>query len=160
MISQNLLDPGYSVLIRMEESIRSQSRKIASLSPDLVMKLEEWSEPDRLDSVVMEKIGPKEFRFRLYGAMVSDSGFYFCDVTAWTRDTGKEWTKAVNAASNRVQISITDTGDSVSVEACVHLSLISLLLLEGQTSWLTYLVPLQVCCLSVLRVNDPDNFRQ
>ncbi|XP_072556336.1 prostaglandin F2 receptor negative regulator isoform X2 [Paramormyrops kingsleyae] len=115
VISQHLLDPGYSVLIRMEESIRSQPRKIASLSPDLVMKLEEWSEPDRLDSVVMEKIGPKEFRFRLYGAMVSDRGFYFCDVTAWTRDVGKAWSKAVNAASNRVQISFTDTGPSFNV---------------------------------------------
>ncbi|XP_048834984.1 prostaglandin F2 receptor negative regulator isoform X2 [Brienomyrus brachyistius] len=115
VISQNLLDPGYSVLIRMEESIGTQPRKIASLSPDLVMKLEEWSEPDRLDSVVLEKTGPREFRFRLYGAMVSDRGFYFCDVTAWTRDLGKAWTKAVNAASNRVQISFTDTGPSFNI---------------------------------------------
>ncbi|XP_051565758.1 prostaglandin F2 receptor negative regulator-like [Myxocyprinus asiaticus] len=107
---QSLQSPGYSVLIRFEKILGGKSRKVLSLSPDSVLQLEEWSEPSRIDSVVLEKTGQLEYRFRLYGAMVSDRGFYYCDVTAWTRDKSQDWIKAVSAESNKIEIAFADTG--------------------------------------------------
>ncbi|XP_035250419.1 prostaglandin F2 receptor negative regulator-like [Anguilla anguilla] len=113
--AENLLDPGYSVLIRAEETAGGKARKILSLSRDSVLKLEEWDELGRLDSVVLEKTGPAAFRFRLYGAQVSDRGSYSCEVTAWAPGAGNTWTKAVSAVSNKVQISFADTGPAFNV---------------------------------------------
>lgn len=108
---QNLQDSSYSVLIRFEESgAGGKSRKVLSLSPDSVLQLEEWSEPGRIDSVVLEKSGPAEYRFRLYGAQVSDRGFYCCDVTAWTRHQSQDWTKIISAESNKIQVDFVHTG--------------------------------------------------
>ncbi|KAI1885157.1 hypothetical protein AGOR_G00217300 [Albula goreensis] len=112
--AQNLQNPSYSVLIQVEETVGGRTRKVLSLSPDSVLELEEWSE---LDRVVLEKISPKEFRFRLYQVQVSDRGFYSCAVTAWTRDPGpgKVWTKAISSESNKVHIAFEDTGPVFNV---------------------------------------------
>ncbi|XP_061081932.1 prostaglandin F2 receptor negative regulator-like [Conger conger] len=112
---ENLQDPGYSVLIRVAETAGGEARKILSLSSDSVVKLEEWDELGRADSVVLEKTGMSEFRFRLYGAQVTDRGFYSCEVTAWTAGVGKPRTEAVSAVSNAVQISFADTGPVFNV---------------------------------------------
>lgn len=113
--AENLRDTAYSVLIQMEETPGGKARKIVSLSPDSVLKLEEWDELGRLDSVVLEKIGVAEFRFRLYGAQVSDRGFYSCEVTAWTSGPGNTWAKTISTVSNAVQISFADTGPAFNV---------------------------------------------
>lgn len=124
---QNLQNPGYSVLVRTEEKAGAASRKVLSLSPDSVLQLEEWTEPGRVDSVALEKTGPLEYRFRLYGAQLSDRGFYYCDVTAFTREQGggatgsdagagtgsaggADWSRVVSAESNKIQIAFEDTG--------------------------------------------------
>ncbi|XP_065149155.1 prostaglandin F2 receptor negative regulator [Paramisgurnus dabryanus] len=107
---QNLQNPGYSVLILFEQTLGGKSRKVLSLSPDSVLQLEEWSEPSRIDSVVLEKTGQLEYRFRLYGAQVSDRGFYYCIVTAWMRDQSQDWIKGITAESNKIEIAFTDTG--------------------------------------------------
>ncbi|KAJ8407417.1 hypothetical protein AAFF_G00279910 [Aldrovandia affinis] len=114
LTAQNLQDPGYSVVIQMEESLGGQTRKVLSLSADSVLGLEEWSELDRM---VLEKTGHKEFRFRLYRAQASDRGFYYCAVTAWTRDPspGNAWTKATSTESNKVHITFADTGPVFNV---------------------------------------------
>ncbi|XP_077096288.1 prostaglandin F2 receptor negative regulator [Siphateles boraxobius] len=107
---QNLRNPGYTVLIRFEEISGGKARKVLSLSQDSVLQSEEWSEPSRVDSVVLEKTGQLEYRFRLYGVQVTDRGFYYCDVTAWTRDQNQEWAKAISAESNKIQIAFVHTG--------------------------------------------------
>ncbi|XP_056611655.1 prostaglandin F2 receptor negative regulator-like [Triplophysa dalaica] len=101
---QNMQNPAYSVLILFEETVSGKSRKVLSLSSDSVLQLEEWSEPNRMDSVVLEKTGQLEYRFRLYGAQVSDCGFYYCRVTM--SDQGRE---TVNE-SNKIDIAFADTG--------------------------------------------------
>ncbi|KAJ8410430.1 hypothetical protein AAFF_G00193340 [Aldrovandia affinis] len=113
--AENLQSPGYSVLIHMEETAGGKARKILSLGPDSVLKLEEWNELGRLDSVVLEKTGATEFRFRLYGAQVTDRGLYYCDVTAWTPGPGNSWDKAVSAASNKIPVNFADTGPAFNV---------------------------------------------
>ncbi|KAK7168542.1 hypothetical protein R3I93_004761 [Phoxinus phoxinus] len=107
---QNLRNPGYTVLIRFEETSGGKSRKVLSLSQDSVLQSEEWSEPSRVDSVVLEKTGQLEYRFRLYGVQVTDRGFYYCDVTAWTRDQKQDWVKDVSAESNKIEIAFVHTG--------------------------------------------------
>ncbi len=107
---QNLKNPGYSVLIRFEEILGGKSRKVLSLNQDSVLQLEEWSEPSRIDSVVLEKTGQLEYRFRLYGAQITDRGFYYCDVTSWTRDQSQDWIKAVSVESTKIEIAFVHTG--------------------------------------------------
>lgn len=108
---QNMQNPAYSVLILFEETLSGKSRKVLSLSSDSVLQLEEWSEPNRMDSVVLEKTGQLEYRFRLYGAQVSDCGFYYCRVTM--SDQGRE---TVNE-SNKIDIAFADTGNHASILA-------------------------------------------
>ncbi|KAI1899722.1 hypothetical protein AGOR_G00064690 [Albula goreensis] len=112
---ENLQNPGYSVLIQMEGMDGGKARKILSLSQDSVMKLEEWDELGRLDSVVLEKTGLEEFRFRLYSAQVTDRGSYYCVISAWTPGPENTWAKAASAASNKVQINFADTGPAFNV---------------------------------------------
>ncbi|KAL4609195.1 prostaglandin F2 receptor negative regulator-like [Arapaima gigas] len=107
---ENLEDPGYSVLVQMEASLRGDTRKVMSLSRDLVLQVEDSFDQERRDRVVLEKTGPEEFRFRLYGTQASDRGFYFCGITAWMRNASKAWTEAVSARSNKVQIAFDHTG--------------------------------------------------
>ncbi|KAG7467554.1 hypothetical protein MATL_G00154970 [Megalops atlanticus] len=111
---ENLQNPEYSVLIQVEET-GGKTREILSLSPDSVLQLEEWNDQGREDSVVLEKTGPVQFRFRLYGVQVSDRGSYSCSVTAHTRGPGNAWTPAISAESNKVLISFTDTGPAFNV---------------------------------------------
>ncbi|XP_062390759.1 prostaglandin F2 receptor negative regulator-like [Sardina pilchardus] len=123
---QNLQNPGYSVLVRTEEKAGAASRKVLSLSADSVLQLEEWTEPGRVDSVALEKTGPLEYRFRLYGAQLGDRGSYYCEVAAWTRASattgGGDWTRVVSAESNKIQISFEDTGPvfNVSIHSDKH----------------------------------------
>ncbi|KAL2081059.1 hypothetical protein ACEWY4_022912 [Coilia grayii] len=125
---QNLQNPGYSVLVRTEEKVGAASRKVLSLNADSVLQLEEWTEPGRVDSVALEKTGPLEYRFRLYGAQLSDRGLYYCEVTAWTREqggsgsAGGDWSRVVSAESNKIQISFEDTGPvfNVSIHSDKH----------------------------------------
>ena len=107
---QNLQNPGYSVLIRFEDAQGRNPRKILSLNPDSVLQLEEGMAASRTDSVALEKMGQQEYRFRLYGAQVSDRGFYCCEVTAWTRDQSSDWSRAVSAESNKIEIAFADSG--------------------------------------------------
>ncbi|KAJ8283116.1 hypothetical protein COCON_G00056350 [Conger conger] len=104
---QNLRNPGYSVLIQVEERVGGRTRRVLSLGPDSVLGLEEWSE---LDRVVLERTSAKEFRFRLYQAQRADRGFYSCTVTAWTRDPAQTWTRSASGQSNRVPVAFADKG--------------------------------------------------
>ncbi|XDV31226.1 hypothetical protein PO909_033966 [Leuciscus waleckii] len=119
---QNLRNPGYTVLIHFAETLGGKPRKVLSLSQDSVLQSEEWGEPSRVDSVVLEKTGQFEYRFRLYGVQVTDRGFYYCDVTAWTRDQKQEWTKAVSAESNKIEIAFVHTGPvfNISIHSEAH----------------------------------------
>ncbi|XP_076858030.1 prostaglandin F2 receptor negative regulator [Brachyhypopomus gauderio] len=113
--SQNLQNPGYSVLILFEDKQGASPHKVVSLSADSVLQLEEGMAASRTDSVALEKTGQQEFRFRLYGAQVSDRGFYYCDVSAWTRDHSHDWNKAVSAQSNKIEIAFADAGPVFNV---------------------------------------------
>lgn len=74
------------------------------------------------DSLVLTKSGPAEFRFRLAGVQLSDRGFYWCDITAWTKQQpGQAWTKATSSESNKVRIDFQENGEYMSVFG-VHLS--------------------------------------
>ncbi|KPP76139.1 prostaglandin F2 receptor negative regulator-like [Scleropages formosus] len=109
---ENLQEPGYSILIRKETASGEITKQIVSLSQDSVLKLERQDEPD---GVMLDKTGPGQFRFRLYGAQISDNGLYFCDATAWTRDAGNSWVKAVSAESNRIPVAFTVSGPSFNI---------------------------------------------
>lgn len=72
------------------------------------------------DSLVLTKSGPAEFRFRLAGVQLSDRGYYWCDITAWTKQQpGQTWTKATSAESNKVRIDFQENG-SVVMCSFVH----------------------------------------
>ncbi|XP_048091660.1 prostaglandin F2 receptor negative regulator-like [Alosa alosa] len=116
VMAENLRSPAYSVLIHAQVTPSAPQRRIASLSPESVVRLEDWSEPGRQDSVVLLRTGPHEFSFRLQGVQVSDRGFYSCEVGAWTKQPGEtDWTKAVRGVSNKVQISFDHTGPSFGI---------------------------------------------
>ncbi|XP_017566290.2 prostaglandin F2 receptor negative regulator [Pygocentrus nattereri] len=112
---QNLQNPGYSVLIRFEDAQGQNPQKILSLNADSVLQLEEGMAASRTDSVALEKMGQQEYRFRLYGVQVSDRGFYCCEVTAWTRDQSSDWSRAVSAESNKIEIAFADSGPVFNV---------------------------------------------
>lgn len=65
------------------------------------------------DNLVLTKSGPVEFRFRLSGVQLSDRGYYWCDITAWTKQQpGQAWTKATSAESNKIRIDFQENGGS------------------------------------------------
>uniref|UniRef100_A0A8C7FJ26 Prostaglandin F2 receptor inhibitor b n=1 Tax=Oncorhynchus kisutch TaxID=8019 RepID=A0A8C7FJ26_ONCKI len=111
----HLQDPGYSVLVQTQDSVDSATRTVLSLSPDSVLQHGGATDPNRRDSLVLTKTGPAEFRFRLAGVQQADRGFYWCDITAWTKQPGQAWTKAVSAKSNKVQINFQETGPLFAV---------------------------------------------
>ncbi|MBN3311574.1 FPRP regulator, partial [Atractosteus spatula] len=121
---RNLQTPSYSALIKVEESLGGKVRKVVSLSRDSVMRLEDGTDKERLDSVVLLKTSQQDFRFRMYGTQLSDAGFYFCEATAWTPDAGSTWREAVTDISNKVRVSFEDTGvsslalDDVTSQQC------------------------------------------
>lgn len=140
--TENLGPAGYSVLVQSQESLDSNVRTIMTLSPDNVLQHGGVTDPNRRyppghmstqpltnvsfilkythrsvcpprDSLVLTKSGPAEFRFRLGGVQLSDRGYYWCDITAWTKQQpGQTWTKATNAESNKVRIDFQENGES------------------------------------------------
>ncbi|XP_041127717.1 prostaglandin F2 receptor negative regulator-like isoform X2 [Polyodon spathula] len=112
---KKLKNPKYSVLINVEEPSGRKIRNILSMSQDSVTHLEEWNEKDRLDSVVLEKSSEDTFRFRMYGTQISDAGYYYCEVTAWTPDAGNTWREATKGISNKVKIDFENTGPAFNV---------------------------------------------
>ncbi|XP_034029748.1 prostaglandin F2 receptor negative regulator [Thalassophryne amazonica] len=112
MATENLGDVGYSVLIQSQESLQSPIRTIMTLSPDNVLQHGGATDPNRRDGLVLTKSGATEFRFRLSGVQLSDRGFYWCDITAWTKQLGQSWTRAISAESNKVKIDFQENGPS------------------------------------------------
>ncbi|XP_029926837.1 prostaglandin F2 receptor negative regulator [Myripristis murdjan] len=114
--SQNLGEAGYSVLIQSQDSLEGTVRTIMTLSPDNVLQHGGATDPSRRDSLVLTKSGPAEFRFRLAGVQLSDRGYYWCDITAWTKQQpGQAWTKATSAESNKVRIDFQENGPTFSI---------------------------------------------
>ncbi|XP_031707818.1 prostaglandin F2 receptor negative regulator [Anarrhichthys ocellatus] len=112
----NLGEAGYSVLIQSQDSLEGSVRTIMTLSPDNVLQHGGATDPNRRDGLVLTKSGPVEFRFRLAGVQLSDRGFYWCDITAWTKQQARQaWTKATNAESNKVKIDFQENGPSFAV---------------------------------------------
>ncbi|XP_070711671.1 prostaglandin F2 receptor negative regulator [Pempheris klunzingeri] len=114
--TENLGEAGYSVLIQSQDSLATPVRTIVTLSPDNVLQHGGATDPNRRDNLVLTKSGPAEFRFRLGGVQLSDRGFYWCHITAWTKQQpGQTWTKATSAESNKVRIDFQENGPSFSV---------------------------------------------
>lgn len=114
--TENLGEAGYSVLIQSQDSLDSSVRTIMTLSPDNVLQHGGATDPNRRDGLVLTKSGPAEFRFRLAGVQLSDRGFYWCDITAWTKQQpGQAWTKATSSESNKVKIDFQENGPSFSI---------------------------------------------
>lgn len=114
--TENVGEAGYSVLIQSQDSLESNVRTIMTLSPDNVMQHGGATDPNRRDSLVLTKSGPAEFRFRLAGVQLSDRGFYWCDVTAWTKQQpGQTWTRATSSESNKVRIDFQENGPLFSI---------------------------------------------
>ncbi|KAM9820859.1 prostaglandin F2 receptor negative regulator [Neosynchiropus ocellatus] len=114
--TENLGEAGYSVLIQSQESPGSPVRTIMTLSPDNVLQHGGATDPNRRDSLVLTKSGAAEFRFRLSGVQLSDRSYYWCDITAWTKQQpGQIWTKATSAESNKVRIDFQENGPSFSI---------------------------------------------
>ncbi|XP_061628295.1 prostaglandin F2 receptor negative regulator-like isoform X2 [Phyllopteryx taeniolatus] len=115
-VTQNLGQAGFSVLIQSQDSLESNVRTIMTLSPDSIMQHGGATDPNRRDSLVLTKSGPAAFRFRLGGVQLSDRGFYWCDITAWTKQQpGQTWTRAMSAESNKVKIDFQENGPSFSI---------------------------------------------
>ncbi|KAM3585102.1 uncharacterized protein V6R79_007586 [Siganus canaliculatus] len=113
---ENLGDAGYSVLIQSQESLESNVKTIMTLSPDNVLQHGGATDPNRRDNLALTKSGPTEFRFRLVGVQLSDRGYYWCDITAWTKQQpGQTWTKATSGESNKIQIDFQENGPSFSI---------------------------------------------
>ncbi|XP_030266107.1 prostaglandin F2 receptor negative regulator [Sparus aurata] len=114
--TENLGEVGYSVLIQSQDSLEGTVKTIMTLSPDNVLQHGGATDPGRRDSLVLTKSGPAEFRFRLAGVQLSDRGYYWCDITAWTKQQpGQTWTKATSAESNKVRIDFQENGPSFSI---------------------------------------------
>ncbi|KAM9334433.1 prostaglandin F2 receptor negative regulator [Symphorus nematophorus] len=115
--TENLGEVGYSVLIQSQESLQSAVRTIMTLSPDNVLQHGGATDPNRRDSLVLTKSGAAEFRFRLAGVQLSDRGYYWCDISAWTKQQpGQAWTKVTNSESNKVRIDFQENGPSFSID--------------------------------------------
>lgn len=93
-----------SVLILVQYDVGSPSRKLASLSPDLVLTLEDWIDPSRQNSLSLVKTGSMEFLFRILNVQMTDRGFYSCEVAAWTKPDKNNWEEMVKGESNKVHI--------------------------------------------------------
>ncbi|CAG06668.1 unnamed protein product [Tetraodon nigroviridis] len=112
---ENLGDVGYSVLIQSQESPGSNVRTIMTLSPDSVLQHGGATDPNRRDNLVLTKSSAAEFRFRLSGVQLSDRGYYWCDITAWTKQQpGQAWTKVTSAESNKIRIDFQENVFSVN----------------------------------------------
>ncbi|KAB5523295.1 hypothetical protein PHYPO_G00150950 [Pangasianodon hypophthalmus] len=101
-----------SVLILVQYGVGAPSHKLASLSPDLVLKLEDWHESSRQDSLSLVKTGNTEFLFRIQNVQMMDRGFYSCEVAAWTKPDGHNWVEITKGESNKIQINFEHTRPS------------------------------------------------
>ncbi|XP_035533934.1 prostaglandin F2 receptor negative regulator-like [Morone saxatilis] len=130
--TENLGEVGYSVLIQSQDTVASSVRTIMTLSPDNVLQHGGATDPNRRDSLVLTKSGPTEFRFRLAGVQLSDRGFYWCDITAWTKQQpGQAWTRATSAESNKVKIDFQENDPKTSAQTPWR-DCLSQLICEGQ----------------------------
>uniref|UniRef100_A0A8C2ZGU8 Ig-like domain-containing protein n=1 Tax=Cyclopterus lumpus TaxID=8103 RepID=A0A8C2ZGU8_CYCLU len=121
----NLGEAGYSVLVQSQDSLEGAVRTILTLSPDNVLQHGGATDPNRRDSLVLTKSGPAEFRFRLAGVQLADRGFYWCDITAWTKQqAGQAWTRATSAESNKVKIDFQENGPSFAVDLLSDTSIV------------------------------------
>ncbi|TSK17772.1 Prostaglandin F2 receptor negative regulator [Bagarius yarrelli] len=93
-----------SVLILVQYGVGAPSRKLASLSPDLVLKVEDWYESSRQHSLNLIKTGNMEFLFRIHSVQMMDRGFYYCEVAAWTKPDGNNWMEITKGESNKIQM--------------------------------------------------------
>lgn len=114
--TENLGEAGFSVLIQSQDSVDSAVKTIMTLSPDNVVQHGGATDPNRRDQLVLLKSSAAEFRFRLGAVQLSDRGFYWCDITAFTKQQpGQTWTKAASAESNKVRIDFQENGPSFSI---------------------------------------------
>lgn len=93
-----------SVLILVQYGVGAPSRKLVSLSPDLVLNLENWDKSSRQDSLSLVKTGNGEFLFQIQNVQMMDRGFYSCEVGTWTKPDGNNWVEMTKGESNKVQI--------------------------------------------------------
>ncbi|KAF4119117.1 hypothetical protein G5714_001168 [Onychostoma macrolepis] len=105
------LPPGtaFSILVLSEEAVGSPSCKLASLGPEMVLQLEE----DR--DLMLVKTGKREFQFRIPAVQVTDRGFYWCEMKAWTKQPGEDWVEMAKGVSNKVQIDFIHKGPTFDV---------------------------------------------
>ncbi|KAJ0062556.1 hypothetical protein NL108_016853, partial [Boleophthalmus pectinirostris] len=105
MTTENLGEAGFSVLVQSQDSVGAVVKTIMSLSPDGVVQHGGATDPKRRDQLVLLKSGASEFRFRVGGVQLSDRGFYWCDITAFTKQNpGQTWTRATSAESNKIKV--------------------------------------------------------
>uniref|UniRef100_A0A8C6V2F5 Ig-like domain-containing protein n=1 Tax=Neogobius melanostomus TaxID=47308 RepID=A0A8C6V2F5_9GOBI len=113
---ENLREAGFSVLIQSQDSVGAAVKTIILLSPDNVVQHGGATDPNRKDQLVLLKSGAAEFQFRLGAVQLSDRGFYWCDITAFTKQQpGQTWTKAISAESNKVRIDFQENGPSFAI---------------------------------------------
>ncbi|KAM6893474.1 prostaglandin F2 receptor negative regulator [Xenentodon cancila] len=114
--TKNLGEVSYSVLIQTQDSLQGNVKTIMTLSPDNVVQHGGATDPNRRDNLILTKSGPAEFQFRLAGVQLSDRGYYWCDISAWTKQhPGQAWTKAISSESNKVRIDFQENGPSFSI---------------------------------------------
>ncbi|XP_054881005.1 prostaglandin F2 receptor negative regulator [Poeciliopsis prolifica] len=105
---------GFAVYIQSQGGIEGSVKTIMSLSPDNVVQITDLS---RSDNLVLSKTGSGEFHFRLEGVQVSDKGYYWCNVTAFTKQQpDQSWTTVATSESNKVSINFQENGPSFSVK--------------------------------------------
>ncbi|XP_030059894.1 prostaglandin F2 receptor negative regulator [Microcaecilia unicolor] len=118
VLSENIRAPQFSVLVTAEKQFPNSTRttKIISLTQDSLIRLEEWTDRDRLDSVVLEKVHEGEFLFRMYQTQESDAGLYRCLVTAWSQGgSGGVWREAASNLSNPIKVDFKTSGPVFNV---------------------------------------------
>nr|XP_033799199.1 prostaglandin F2 receptor negative regulator [Geotrypetes seraphini] len=118
VLSENIRAPRFSVLVTAEKPLSNSTRttKIISLTQDSLIQLEEWTDRDRQDSVVLEKVHEGEFRFRMYQTEVSDAGLYRCAVTAWSQGSGAGvWRDVASNSSNPIKVHFKTSGPVFNV---------------------------------------------
>uniref|UniRef100_A0A1A7WY69 Prostaglandin F2 receptor inhibitor n=1 Tax=Iconisemion striatum TaxID=60296 RepID=A0A1A7WY69_9TELE len=105
----------YAVSIESQDDLKSNVRTVMSLNPDNEVQYGE-TDPNRRDNLVLTKSGPAEFRFRLAGVQLSDRGFYWCNVTAFTKQQLEQtWTRAAQSESNKVKIDFQENGPAFTI---------------------------------------------
>ncbi len=133
------LPPGtaFSILVLSEEAVGSPSRKLASLGPEMVLQLEE----DR--DLMLVKTGKREFQFRIPAVQETDRGFYWCEMKAWTRQSGEDWVEMAKGVSNKVQIHFIHKGTEYQIISQKHVHFYHLIFKKLHEILFDY----KCCCL-------------